>query len=73
MFPGHGSIKLESVAGELFLWRMAYASLPRDFVVPPEVLVVEAEPFARGACGPVYKATLNGLVVCAKVTTRACC
>jgi hypothetical protein len=43
--------------------------LPADLLVPLEALKVSAEPFARGACGPVFTATVNGVVLCAKVRT----
>jgi hypothetical protein len=43
--------------------------LPADLLVPLEALKVSVEPFARGAWASVFKATVNGVVLCAKVRT----
>ena len=43
-----------------------YATLPTSCSIPPHLLVVESHPFASGAFGEVYRATLGSSPVCVK-------
>ena len=40
--------------------------LPSSYILPPDLLKIELNPFAKGGFGDVYKATYNGSTVCVK-------
>ena len=40
--------------------------LPTSYTLPPDLLSIDLDPFARGGYGDVYRGTLDGSMVCVK-------